>query len=75
MDDIMSTSFQNAQCSLPSILYNILGQVDDQFMLNLLRKNIMGEKFDQQIKTFFDTDASSEGLSKRLPASNSSIAL
>lgn len=48
MDDILRTSFHNVQKGNLSVLFNVVQQV----MLNLLRKDEIGEKLDVYIAKF-----------------------
>lgn len=62
LNNILRTSFHNAQSSIRSVVYNVF----EPAMLNLLGQDVIDETLDAQIAKFFDTDAATEGLSKRL---------
>lgn len=70
LDDILHQSYYNDQRGVRLVLYTI-GQ---QVMLDLMRKEIIGEDLDAHISKFFNTDAAAGRLLKNLPTSNSFIA-
>lgn len=65
LEDILRTSFHNAQSSTQSVLYNVV----EQDMLGLLPKDVISEAVDAHIVKFFDTYATAEGMSKRMVTS------
>lgn len=66
----MRTCYRNSQSGIRSVVYD----VDEQLMLDLLRKDVIGEKLDRHIAKFFDTEAATDGLSKKLMTSSSFMA-
>lgn len=62
LDDILRKSFHNVQGDIQSVIYS----VNEQEMLDLLRKDKVGETLDAHIPKIFDTNAATERLSKSL---------
>lgn len=65
LDEILKnrkTSFPIVQSAIQSVVYNFIEQV----MLDLLLKDVIGDRLDPYKATFFDTETSGEGFSKRL---------
>lgn len=60
LEERLSASFKNAQSSIESVVYKVVEQV----VLDLLRKEIMGETMDSHIAKLFDTDAACDRLWK-----------
>lgn len=69
-EDILSNSFYNVQNGIWSVMYELVEHV----MLELLCKDVIGEKFHAQIAKFFDTDVAVEVLSKWMLTFRLSIA-
>lgn len=57
LDDNLRTSFQNAQSGIRSLVYNVVEQV----VLDMQRKDAIGETVYIQIAKFFDSDAAAGG--------------
>lgn len=70
LDDIFWKSLHNAQSGTRSVVYNFV----DRAMLDLLRKDIIGETLDARIAKIFDTKAAADKFSKKLFTSTSFVA-
>lgn len=62
MDKILRTLIHNGQSDTRSIVYNAVEQV----MLDMLCKEVIGERLDKHKAKLFDTDTEAQGLSNRL---------
>lgn len=71
LDDILRLSHHNAQSEIRSAMYN----VREQIMLDLLRKEIIGETLGGHVAKLLDTDAAINRLSKELLTSSLFVAL
>lgn len=69
LDDILRKLIHNGQSRIPSVVYN----VDEQMMLDVLVKNVMGDTWDAHIAKFFHTNAAVDKLSQRLLILNTVI--
>lgn len=58
LENILRESFHNWQSGIRSVVYNVLEQV----ILDLLRKDVIGETLEAHIGKVFDTDEAAEGL-------------
>lgn len=66
-DDILRTSYQNAQSGTRYVVYNVVEQV----VLDQLRKDIVGKTMDAYIAKYLDTYAAVSRISKKvLPLSS-----
>lgn len=66
LDDVLRKMLHNTQRGVQSIIYNFVEQV----VLDLLLKDVIGKSLNAHTLKSFDTDASAEGLRKRLLTSS-----
>lgn len=70
LDDILRKSYRNAQSGILSAVH----YVEEQDVLDQLRKEVVGETLDVHIAKFLDMDAAADRVSKKLLTSSSLMA-